>query len=313
MQSAAILGIDVGGTHIRMGIVDQEFVIIKKKTILTTSLDDDGNFIQNIIDQSKAFALSSKIPISALCIGFPSVISKDRATIIQTPNIPNLDNIAFVHITSPQFPFPVFMEKDVNLLLRNDIEILDLKDKNPILGIYVGTGLGNSVWLGDRFLLGADGASCELGHIPIYGVKEVCPCGNIGCIETVASGKRLAAYSAEKYPGAPIGDFFKLHYDDPFIDEFLELLSFPIATEINIFDPYAVVLGGGVLGMSNFPKNLLLDKVTTKLRSPYPKRSVIFRFSESTHYAGVLGAARYALDMMGGKKYFDFIPGEEGS
>ena len=76
---------------------------------------------------------------------------------------------------------PVYIEKDVNLLLLYDIHHLHLDPSKSILGFYVGTGFGNALYLNGDFYTGKNGATGELGHIPLYGLDKRCNCGNLGC------------------------------------------------------------------------------------------------------------------------------------
>jgi allose kinase len=231
-------------------------------------------------------------------MGFPSIVSRDGRTIVQTPNVVGLDRVPMADLARERFGFPVFVQKDVNLLLRHDIGALGLEDADPVLGFYVGTGFGNSIRIGGTFFAGANGAAGELGHIPLTGNAEVCSCGNKGCAETIAAGKSLAARMASRHPGLSIGDCFVECGDDPWIDEFVDLVSFPIAIEMNILDPEAVILGGGVVNMRGFPLERLVDAVRAKLRAPYPRESVRILHAEESTLSGVIGAIGYALDAL---------------
>jgi allose kinase len=296
MAAEYYAGVDVGGTHVRMGIVDTDGRIVRESTVPTASLSDGRNTPQLILGAISSFLGPDEV--AALCIGFPSVVSRDRRTVVQTPNVPGLDDVPMVELAERRFPFPVFIEKDVNLLLLHDVESLDLGDLDPILGFYLGTGLGNALMIGGRVYTGAMGAAGELGHTPVRGVDAVCSCGNVGCVEMVASGKALAAYAASAHPGTPIGEFFVHHGDDAFVAEFLHLIAMTVSTEINILDPAMAIFGGGIVHMAGFPHEAFIAGIKKHLRPPYPKESARLIFSRGSRSAGVLGAAGHARALL---------------
>jgi allose kinase len=292
MAAAIFAGVDVGGTHVRMGLVGSGNRVVRESTVPTASFsggrDTPGLLLGAIAD----FIGSDEV--AALCIGFPSVVSRDRRTVLQTPNVPGLDNVPMADRAERLVSFPVLIEKDVNLLLRHDVEALDPGGLDPVLGFYLGTGVGNAIMIGGRVYTGAMGAAGELGHVPVRGSNAACTCGNVGCVEMVASGKALAAYSAAAHPGTPIGEFFVRHGDDDFVHEFLELIAMTVSTEINILDPAAAIFGGGIVQMAGFPRDAFLAGVRKHLRPPYPKESVRLLFSGESQNAGILGAAAHA-------------------
>ena len=292
-------GVDVGGTHVRMGLVGSSGTILRESTVPTASLSDGRNTPDLLLGAIASFLGPDEV--AALCIGFPSIVSRDRRTVIQTPNVAGLDDVPMADLAERRFPFPVFIEKDVNLLLLHDVESLDLGGFDPVLGFYLGTGLGNALMIGGRVYTGAMGAAGELGHIPVRGLEVVCSCGNVGCVEMVASGKALAAYAASAHPGTPIGDFFVRHGDDAFAAEFLHLIAMTVSTEINILDPAVAIFGGGIVHMAGFPRDAFIAGVRKHLRPPYPKESVRLLFSSESRSAGVLGAAGHARALLASK------------
>jgi allose kinase len=298
MPERLFAGIDVGGTHLRLGLVTENGELARDAIFPSSSISDtNGSTPARILKYIQLFLGQEIANIVAMCIGFPSVISKDRRIIVQTPNIAGLDNIPFAEMAEKEFSFPVFIEKDVNLLLIHDVATYNLSTKDPILGFYIGTGIGNAIMLNGDIMIGASGSAGELGHVPILGNKIACPCGNIGCVETIASGKALVNYKST-YPNMLIDDFFTQHSQDEFVKHFIELLAITISTEMNIFDPAVAILGGGVILMKDFPREWLISEIREHLRYPYPKNSVKFLFSEQTKNAGVFGAARWAKHLL---------------
>ena len=290
-------GVDVGGTYVRMGLVGPGG-LLRESQVPTASLSGTEGTPGLILEAVAGFIGTDLPKVAALCLGFPSVVSKDRRVVLQTPNVPGLDNVPMADLAEAAFPFPTFIEKDVNLLLRHDLESLGLMGRDPVLAFYIGTGLGNAISIGGKFFTGARGAAGELGHIQARGNEARCSCGNTGCIEMIASGKALAAHVALDHPDCPVGEYFVRHGGSDWAQDFVSLLAMAIATEMNILDPEAAILGGGVLHMAGFPRQPLLDGVRQRLRPPFPRESAILVFSEQGRNPGVLGAAAYARDRL---------------
>ncbi len=294
----AVLGIDVGGTNIRMGVLDKEYNIYNFKAMKTEELLNDS--IEKFAKHVNDFILEqNEYEIELISIGFPSTINKDRTLIYSTPNIKPLQNINVAGAFKKYCEIPIIIEKDVNLLLKYDIFKNNLTSQGIILGFYIGTGLGNSIMLDGKFLTGQHGVAGELGHIPTLQNHDKCGCGNIGCIENIASGKYIANIT-KKYKNLNINDFFSATVTAKEVDSILENLAVPLATEINIFDPQCVFIGGGVIEMKKFPKEKFLKKIIEHLRKPYPANDINIIFAEGKQIAGVIGAGIYGYERLGG-------------
>ncbi len=293
-----VLGIDVGGTNVRLGLVDREynlfdFEIIKTKELFQSGVAKFSEYVNDYINKR------SKYTIDIISIGFPSTMNKERTVIYSTPNIKVLKNINVKEVFDKYFSIPFVIEKDVNLMLKYDIYDKNLPSGGIIIGFYVGTGLGNSIIINGEFLKGRHGVAGELGHMPSINNERVCACGNIGCLETITSGKYIVDVIEKKYSDVNIRKFFS----DPKTKEdamvFLENLSIPIASEINVFDPHFVFIGGGVIDMDNFPKETLIRNIINHTRKPYPAEDVNIMFTKGNQTSGVIGAGIYGFERLG--------------
>lgn len=295
-----VIGLDMGGTHIRVGAVTAEgalhfFSKVKTKDVLNPlkPIESLADFCNEYIE-----AHMDSEAVLAIGIGFPSVVSKDKKSIYSTPNLDYLSNMNIVDPLQRLIQKPVFINRDVNFLLQYELSQREIKDDEIVLGFYIGTGFGNAIYFNKRFMEGKNGAAGELGHIPAFHNHEICGCGNVGCVEVIASGKRLVSLHQEYFSDAPFEDIFTTYSNDQVIDEFLQALSMPIATEINIFDPHVVIIGGGVIGMKDFPKHKLEDNILRYTRKPVPAEGLTFEYAVDTSSAGVLGAASYIYEQL---------------
>ncbi|MDD7593115.1 MAG: allose kinase [Peptoniphilaceae bacterium] len=295
-----IIGIDIGGTNIRAGIYSSDGALSHFTKSSSQSLFEEVDasverlihYVEHLMEQNGGQG------IDAIAIGFPSTLDHDRKVVVSTPNLKGLNNCPIVSLLEEALNIPVFIERDVNLLTLYDMADLHLSEQGVTLAFYLGTGLGNAIVINGEFLVGKNGAAAELGHIPMRDIHGLCGCGNTSCVEIEASGKALEALKTELFPHEPLEKIFVNHSDHPALQRFVEGIAYPLATEINIFDPDHVILGGGVISMEGFPYHRLESKVHELLRKPYPSRSLEVNFSRGGQKCGVVGAGMYGLKML---------------
>lgn len=249
------IGIDIGGTNFRIGTVTEDGRVLNFEKN-SSRVFDEGDVVEtiyeNIISYMKRYGITDSV--KAVAVGIPSIVSKDKKVIISTPNLRGFNNIRFSDILGEKLGLPVYLDRDVNFLLMNDINKLNVDKSKTVLGFYVGTGFGNAIYINGSLYAGKNGAAGELGHIPFIDIKDVCTCGNVGCSETRCSGKYLEFLAQKYFPDTEIKDVFKYHADDPILIKYVEDLAIPIATEINILDPDYSILAGGVFIYGKFPQ-----------------------------------------------------------
>lgn len=295
-----VIGIDIGGTYFRIGMVDQSrqlnHLIVESSSIL----NKDNAQLKNLIAYVENYIRTNSTgTLIAVCIGFPSAVCVDKKVVFQSPNIYGFDNVNVAEPLEMVLGVPVYVENDVNNLLVSEIIDRSLDGYSTVLGIYFGTGLGNAIYINGSILQGKHGVAGELGHIPVLDKNNTCGCGNKGCIEMFASGKRLEEIRTQYFPETNIRDVFKQHADNPVIHDYIENLSIPIAVEINIFDPDYIIVGGGVVNMKGFPKEELEKCVYNHTRKPHPAESLKLVFTDGGSEVGVRGAAYNAYKRLG--------------
>ena len=287
-----VLGLDIGGTNIRIAMRTRNgqakhFHCVPRTSILSgkNSLLLLAQFIEKYIAEHGAGQRPENI-----VLGFPATINAARKIILQAPNIPGLDGIPAADQMEQLLHLPVYLEKDVNLLFYSDMEDLCLPENGIGIGVYVGTGIGHAIFLNGRPLSGKNGVSGELGHIPRAGGNEPCGCGNLGCAECYASGWKLVQLRDQLFPTEEMSALFSSHADNPKMADYVDQIACTIAAEINILDPDYIVLGGGVINMPDFPVKALEDKIYQHTRKPYPADNLQFYYSKDTVENGVRGA-----------------------
>ena len=295
-----VIGIDVGGTNIRTGLVDEEMTLRGFERRSSREVFA-GGATEGLISHIRRYLEEQGLQreeAAAISIGFPSTLDKDRRVVLSTPNIAYLNDFRAADLLEEALGLPVFLNKDVNMLMLYDIRQMKIPTDGIITGFYIGTGIGNAICINGEILTGEHGAAAELGHIPVMDRSDPCGCSGEGCLELYASGKYLAQLCREKFPGVHISDIFETCAEDEDVKEFVRRAALPVASEINILDPGHVILGGGILQMKAFPRKLLEAQIRRYTRKPYPEAGLRFHYSQESQENGVIGAGIYAFTKM---------------
>lgn len=302
-----VLGIDIGGTNVRMGLVNKECQVESFEMVPTDELfaknanpiDKFVAYIRGYIDKNLKGEL-----LQAISAGFPSTISQDRKVVLQTPNIATIpDDFNAVEIFNAAFNMPFFVNRDTNNLLFYDMRELDIEKCKDVCGVYFGTGVGNAVMVNGQILSGHNGVASELGHVPVLGNYKICACGNTGCLETIVSGLELQNIRDELFPEVEMKDIFDVGRSNLRVKEFIKGMAQVVALQENLFDPDVVVLGGGLLMNGYFPFDSFEQEIYRFTRKPLPARNMRIKYSHPTQINGVIGAAIYAFKRLNNANY----------
>ncbi len=297
MTGGDVIGIDVGGTSFRAGTVSPDGTLRRFSKVPTGQVfhtpDPMGDLCAFLTDWRRSGG-----EIEAVSIGLPGTLDRERRVLVQAPNIPFLESLPVADRLEEVLGVPVFLERDVSMLLLQDMACSGISREGIVAGIYYGTGIGNAICIDGRLLAGRNGAAGELGHIPADGSTLPCGCGNTGCLENLAGGKYLAELCRGVYAGTAIGDLFLRRGGEPLLTQFVDRMAMAAATEINILDPDAVIIGGGVPCMAGFPLDLLRERILARTRKPLPADNLTLLFTGDDEAKGVLGAARLAFSLL---------------
>lgn len=280
---ARVLGIDIGGTHTRYGVIENGFSIHAEK-VPTKSIEDFSSFITGLAKKCNM--------IEKIVIGVPGIVYQNE--IINIPNVDNLNIKNLAYLIEQQTNIKTIIKRDVELLFTYDINKLNLIEKPGILAFYLGTGIGNFIKVNGKILEGTHGFAAELGHVPFNGNSRACPCGKIGCAETIISGKALVQLFEEEKLSGDFTDIFINYSTHPRITELIKGFSELIAFEMNIFDITKLIIGGGVVNMKGFPKPTLVEMIEKHLRATSLLSDLKVYFVEDSPQKSILGAALIA-------------------
>lgn len=291
MDEKFFLCVEIGGTNLRYGVVTKDYTLKQFDKIPSQGLSDardKGEYLKQLLDP----VLEENGGVSNfMCISLSLASLMNRGKICyNSPNIQGFDNLPLKAILENLWGLPVIMERDVNTSLLYDLWKNHMGQEGIVIGVYIGTGLGNAMSIDGKVYKGYTGSSCELGHIPVDGLEKMCGCGKKGCIELRACGKVLAEIAREHYK-CQVSDIFVKYGDQPDVLDVVRMCALATATEVTILDPVCVVLGGGLTQMPGFPMEYFIRNVKENLRTPEPRASLRIVPASPDAEAGVIGAA----------------------
>lgn len=292
------MGIDVGGNHVKMGVVDEQGNLIDFHSYKTSELREDGNFIEYFIDKI-AFHLINHKDIQRVGIGLPGMLSKDRKVPLEIPAIPELNNAPLYDRLKTRLPGVEFcLENDANAAALGELIFSKSTLPDTFAFITLGTGIGSAVILNRKIFTGGDGNGLELGHIPSRNGKRLeVNIGKQGIIN-------LATMRLEEYKGEtaiprnqPISAT-KLVVSAAEGDEFSksvfyevgEILGEGLVALIRIMDIKTIIVGGGLSAGFDFIKPGV-EKSLQYYLTPYYLDKMDLRLATLGNDAGILGAA----------------------
>ena len=287
-------GVDMGATHIRCCMHDPDGRLLFSSQQLTANVIGHG-IACGVEGMLKPALERLEARCTRLVMGFPALVAGDQRSVISAPNLalPDASFQGLAEQLEQALRCPVAFSRDVNLQLYWDVAENHL-EQQVVLGAYLGTGMGFAAWLHGAAWCGAHGAAGELGHIPLGDPQQMCNCGNHGCLETLCSGHALRHWYQREPRDCPLGQVFQYATHTPAIQRMLQCGAQAIATAINLFDPDAVILGGGVMDMAAFPRGKFIAQIRQHVRQPLPGSRVKFIAASSSSFNGARGAALMA-------------------
>ena len=241
-------------------------------------------------------------PARAVVIGVPGPVDDQHGIPVRPPIMPGWHAYPVATRLRRTFGCPVLLENDVNLRALGEARALPA-DQAPLLFVKVGTGIGGGLITGAGELHhGADGAAGDIGHVRVRGGPDVrCVCGNVGCIEALASASAIARrLGTESGREATIADVRTLvARGDPtvlgLVREAAELIGEVVATLVHFYNPARVTIGGSVAAASD---DLLagIRSVVYQRALPLATRNLVLANSVLGEFAGVAGAAVLGIE-----------------
>lgn len=293
------IGVDIGGTHLRIGAVTPEGEVLHFERKLSESLrtgDGPAHLVEEVGEYLRRHGLRDQVEAAA--VGIPGTVSRDKRRVFSAPYLSGFAENDLKGRLEEGLGLPVFLDRDANFLLYSDMHRyageIDTASMEMIVGLYFGSAVANAFYVHGGFYDGANGVAGEIGHNPLYGLEERDVCGNTGCAGLRCGGKYLEKVAARYYPEIPLPEIFEKRGGEERIRKFVRDMAIPITQIANILDPDLIFVAGGVTDMPAFPWELLDEAAREHMRHPMPAETAKLIFTRHSRESGVLGAGLYA-------------------
>ena len=307
------IGVDVGGTNVKIALVDKKGEIKFPKTVPTRAEMGYeytiGNIQQSIKDLISEAGIE-KSSLEGIGFGFPGQIDCDKGIVRLAPNIPGWVNVPIAEIMQKEFNVPVKVDNDVRCAALAELNYGAGVGCKNLICITVGTGIGSGLIVNGKLVRGASNAAGEIGHIKLeMNGGPLCGCGDTGCLEAFASGPSIVAMANDYIRGGKSAKFREMaeggaitpyivceaaKAGDPVAKRIFtimgEYIGIGLASVVNLLNPEKIIIGGGVADAGD----ILLAPLTETLKKRAMKiagSAVQVVPAELGNTAGVIGAS----------------------
>jgi glucokinase len=197
---AYTIGVDVGGTKVLGGVVDESGTVVKTAR-RDTPREGGSALTQAIADVAKE--LMAEFTIDSVGVSAAGFVSSDRKTMLATPNIAGWNGVDLDYQLTSLIGLPVVIENDANAAAWGEARFGAGRGKRHMLMLTVGTGIGGGIVVNGELYRGAFGTAAEIGHIRVVPEGHLCGCGARGCFEQYGSGNALMRHVREAIAASP--------------------------------------------------------------------------------------------------------------
>ena len=302
---------DVGGTQIRVALFSSEATqpeVIRKISTRdkdTSALDRLASLIEDLLTMSST--------VKKIVVAVPGFMDPTSGLVYEAVNIPGWTNLPIGQILMDRFGIPVKVGNDANLAALGEWRFGAGRGHHNLLYLTISTGIGGGAIINDHLLVGDRGLAAEFGHVTVIPDGPLCPCGQRGHLEAIASGTAIERFVSEKielgYPSVlssikhlTASDVSKaaLNNDQLAVRAMNRAgtyIGYAIADFLHLFNPSIVILGGGVARSGS----LLIEPIIAALPERIMDRGYIDRLLITTatlgDEAGLMGGLAYARDV----------------
>lgn len=305
------IGIDVGGTNVKIALVDDKGSILYSNSVPTRAEMGYEYTVNNIKQAIRDLIAETKVShIEGIGFDFPGQIDYKNGIVRLAPNIPGWVNIPIAKIIEDEFKIPTRIDNDVHCAALGELNFGAGKNCENFICMTVGTGIGSGIVINGKLVRGASNAAGELGHIKLQMHEgPLCGCGDFGCLEAFASGPSIVAMAEEYIKGGKSTKYREManrgeitpflvaeaaKQGDPVAKRIFtrigEYIGFGLSSVVNLLNPEKIIIGGGVADSG--------DILIQPIRETIKKRSMSVAGSaveivpaQLGNTAGVIGAS----------------------
>ncbi len=310
------IGVDLGGTFIKFGLVSSEGVI-EKKLKLKTNVENGHEPVAAAILEGVTGLIESGVKVTGIGIGSPGTVNPSKGTVDTPPNFPNWGVVPLAKIIEKKSGIETFIENDANAAAIGELIFGAGKEYKSFILVTLGTGVGGGIIFKGKVFRGEFSTAGEIGHMSINQFNgPKCNCGGIGCIEAYLGNKHLVAAVKKELPAHTSSKIYELmdynfdnltpqiiskaaeqgdQYAKSVIIDCGEKLGMVLASACNLLDISTIIVGGGVAGFGSVLYESAEKSTKSRvLGSISPRIKVIP--AKLKNDAGILGAASLVFD-----------------
>lgn len=268
------IGIDIGGTSIKIGLVDETLQIVRRTSLPFQCIG--GEKVAAMIADAIDSLLQPDLTIDQLeSVGvvLPGSIDKTQSIVLDAHNL-DFHNVPFKAQLQAHFPnTPVYLANDADGAALAELGAGAFMGCKTAVLLTLGTGVGGGVILGGRMFSGGTGLGAELGHMTLVNGGEACTCGNNGCVEAYCSATALKRDGIRAMEAAPDSALYRKSGGDPSVidakfvidcakegdpiacrvfEQYVDHLAAACISVVHILDPEVLAIGGGVCHAGEF-------------------------------------------------------------
>jgi glucokinase len=300
------VGIDLGGTNLKLGLVAADGGLIERLSVPTEASGGPehvlGRMAQGVRDLAEKAGLAMD-EVAAVGVGVPGPLDSAEGVVHFTPNMPGWINVRVRGTLEDHLGCTVVVENDANAAAYGEFRVGAGRDVDSMFVLTLGTGVGGGIVLNGRLLRGVTDTGAELGHVILRYGGRLCGCGNRGCLEAYASATAVVARFREEATVSDLARKPDLECKDVFdaadagdkaaariVAETAEYLAVGITSILHALNPEMVVLTGGMMGAGD----AFLEEIRGHVKAlafPSAYEPCEIRWSTLGGDAGILGAA----------------------
>lgn len=308
------IGIDLGGTNIVAGVVDEQYNILAKASTKTNCPRSDREIARDMAKMAIQAVENAKLTmdqIEWIGIGTPG-IANSRDGIIEYSNNLGFVNTPMVKYIQEDIDKPVFVENDANAAAYGEFVAGAAKGANNAVCITLGTGVGGGIIIDGKIYAGSNFAGAEIGHTVISVDGPQCTCGRKGCFEVFSSATGLIRMTKESMAKNPDSSMHKLVAErsgkvsariafdamrmgdaaaKAVVDDYIKYLAAGITNTINTFQPDILCIGGGVCNEGDALLLPVKELVAKEVYTRNSKQNAQIVIAKLGNDAGIIGAA----------------------
>jgi glucokinase len=317
-MSDYLLGIDFGGTNIKIGCFDKKLNLIGKHSVPTGENINPEAIVEKFYAASNELLAQNKLSMDDVCavgVGSPGIIDANTGIVMAAPNLPLFLNVPFRDLIFKKMGKPATVENDANVACWAEYVIGAASQTDHMIMLTLGTGVGGGIICDGRLIHGPAGGAAELGHIVVYPDGRLCGCGQRGCIEAYSSASSTARRAQEAVESGATSSLSKVLNEngvitckdvfahaangDDFANEIVEgtakALALVCVTLANTTDPQSIVFAGGMIAAGDALMDRIRHHYKDQIGPLYGKEKTVLCFAALGEDAGIIGAASLGL------------------